>query len=38
MEQARIELLQRMPIFGGIRTDVLEFLLGFLPRGRNGYK
>ena len=31
MEQARIELLQRMPIFGGIRTDVLEFLLGFCP-------
>lgn len=31
MQQARIELLQRMPIFGGIRTDVLEFLLGLCP-------
>jgi CRP-like cAMP-binding protein len=27
MEQARLELLQRMPIFGGIRGDTLEFLL-----------
>jgi CRP/FNR family transcriptional regulator, cyclic AMP receptor protein len=26
--QARIALLQRMPIFGGVRADVLEFLLG----------
>jgi hypothetical protein len=25
---APIELLQRMPIFGGIRADVLQFLLG----------
>ena len=28
---ARIELLQRMPIFGGIRVDVLQFLLGLCP-------
>ena len=27
MQQTRIEALQRMPIFGGIRADVLEFLL-----------
>ncbi|PWT73574.1 MAG: cyclic nucleotide-binding protein [Proteobacteria bacterium] len=27
MQQARIEALQRMPIFGGIRADVLEFLV-----------
>src|SRR6185312_6572837 len=26
--EARIELLQRMPIFGGIRADILQFLLG----------
>ena len=26
--EARIELLQRMPIFGGIRADVLKYLLG----------
>ena len=25
----RIEMLQRMPIFGAIRDDTLEFLLGF---------
>jgi CRP/FNR family cyclic AMP-dependent transcriptional regulator len=31
MDQAHIELLQRMAIFGGIRTDILEFLLGFCP-------
>jgi CRP-like cAMP-binding protein len=31
MDQARIELLQRMPVFGGIRADVLEFLLGQCP-------
>src|SRR6476660_8523291 len=24
--EARIELLQRMPIFGGIRSDILQFL------------
>ena len=29
MQEARIELLQRMPIFGGIRADTLEFLLAF---------
>jgi CRP/FNR family transcriptional regulator, cyclic AMP receptor protein len=28
---ARIELLQRMPIFGGIRAEVLQFLLGLCP-------
>jgi CRP/FNR family transcriptional regulator, cyclic AMP receptor protein len=28
MQEARIELLQRMPVFGGIRADVLQFLLG----------
>jgi CRP-like cAMP-binding protein len=27
MLEARIELLQQMPIFGGIRTDILAFLL-----------
>jgi len=31
MSEARIELLQRMPVFGGIRADVLEFLLGLCP-------
>jgi CRP/FNR family transcriptional regulator, cyclic AMP receptor protein len=31
MQEARIELLQRMPIFGGIRADTLQFLLGFCP-------
>ena len=31
MPEARIELLQRMPVFGGIRADILEFLLGFCP-------
>jgi CRP-like cAMP-binding protein len=31
MDQSRIELLQRMPIFGGISTDVLDFLLAFCP-------
>jgi len=31
MQEARIELLQSMPIFGGIRTETLEFLLGFCP-------
>lgn len=28
MDQQRIQLLQSMPIFGGIRDDVLSFLLG----------
>ena len=31
MQEARISLLQSMPIFGGIRTDVLQFLLGVCP-------
>jgi CRP-like cAMP-binding protein len=31
MEDARIELLQRMPVFGGIRAEVLRFLLGLCP-------
>jgi CRP-like cAMP-binding protein len=31
MQEARIELLQRMPIFGGIHADTLRFLLTFSP-------
>jgi CRP-like cAMP-binding protein len=31
MQEARIELLQRMPIFGGIKTETLDFLLGLCP-------
>ena len=31
MEQARVDLLQRMPIFGGIRPNILQFLLGLCP-------
>ena len=31
MQEARIELLQQMPIFGGIKTDILQFLLGLCP-------
>ena len=31
MQEARIELLQRMPIFGGIRTEILQFLLTLCP-------
>ena len=31
MHEARIELLQRMPIFGGIRTEILQFLLALCP-------
>ncbi len=31
MQDARIELLQRMPLFGGIRADILQFLLGLCP-------
>ena len=31
MLEARIELLQQMPIFGGIRTEVLQGLLGLCP-------
>ncbi len=28
MQEGRIEALQAMPIFGGIRKDILEYLLG----------
>lgn len=31
MDEARIELLQRMAVFGGIRPEVLQFLLGSCP-------
>jgi CRP-like cAMP-binding protein len=31
MEETRIELLQRMPVFGGIRADILQFLVGICP-------
>src|SRR6476469_6718395 len=31
MQEARIELLQRIPVFGGIRADILQFLLGVCP-------
>ncbi len=31
MHGSQIELLQRMPIFGGIRADTLEFLLSACP-------
>src|SRR4026207_327332 len=31
MEEPRIELLQRMPVFGGIRADILQFLLTLCP-------
>ena len=31
MNQARIELLQRMPIFGGISADTLQYLLAVCP-------
>jgi CRP/FNR family cyclic AMP-dependent transcriptional regulator len=31
MQQARIELLQRMPIFGGVRANILQVLLGLCP-------
>jgi CRP/FNR family transcriptional regulator, cyclic AMP receptor protein len=31
MQQARIELLQRMPIFGGVRANILQFLLDLCP-------
>jgi CRP-like cAMP-binding protein len=31
MQEARIELLQRMPVFGGIRSDIIRFLLGLCP-------
>jgi CRP-like cAMP-binding protein len=31
MHEARIELLQQMPIFGGIRAEILQFLLALCP-------
>jgi CRP-like cAMP-binding protein len=31
MHEARIELLQQMPIFGGIRTEILQSLLVLCP-------
>lgn len=31
MQEARIELLKQMPVFGGIRTEILEFLLAACP-------
>jgi len=31
MQDMRIELLQRMPIFGGIQADTLQFLLALCP-------
>lgn len=31
MREARIELLQRMPVFGGIRADILQTLLDLCP-------
>jgi CRP/FNR family transcriptional regulator, cyclic AMP receptor protein len=31
MQETRIELLQGMPIFGGIRAETIQFLLTFCP-------
>lgn len=31
MQETRIELLQGMPVFGGIKTEVLQYLLGLCP-------
>lgn len=31
MQEARVKLLQRMPIFGGIREEIIEFLLAACP-------
>ena len=31
MRDARIELLQQMPVFGGVRAGILEFLLDLCP-------
>jgi len=31
MQEARIDLLQRMPIFGGIRTEIVQFLVTLCP-------
>ena len=41
MQQARIETLQHMPIFGGMRPDTLEFLVDSaqireVPKGESG--
>lgn len=38
MQEDRIELLQRMPIFGGIRADIVQFILNLstialIPKG-----
>lgn len=32
MREAHVELLQRMPIFGGVREETVIFLLGFCQR------
>lgn len=39
LQRARVQALQRMPIFGGIRADILDYLLGVsstvaVPRGQ----
>ena len=31
MQEARIELLQRMPLFGGVDASTIQFLLTFCP-------
>lgn len=31
MQDARIELLQQMPVFGGVRAEILQFLLALCP-------
>ncbi len=31
MQEARIELLQRMPLFGGVDTSTIQFLLALCP-------
>ena len=31
MRDARIELLQQMPVFGGVRADILEFVIDLCP-------
>jgi CRP-like cAMP-binding protein len=31
MQDARIELLQRTPLFGGIRAEIMQFLLDLCP-------
>jgi CRP-like cAMP-binding protein len=31
MQEARIELLQQMPIFGGLRAEILQFLIAVCP-------